>query len=423
MDMDMDMEEAELRIDAAVLRLKGMIKEFSNHELRGLLNSAGVRSIGLPKRVMRARCWKFIQTGVIPAEKIFSMCKNLSRSDLSIERPTVEQPLPNDSAAASSSLSRESQVGSQVTPFDTDPSTSSSKDDDVFPCSIIIPADGPTQDSVFGSLFYQPLGAIMEPTLLRPFTNMRFKLTPEQAMQVQEYCPGVEVWMRYGSSYDVFAPLDKSNMFPPMLTLKMNGYKVRQPTEMTSLTRVAFNCISPFCWNVLELSWLTSSDDNWAMLMYLVKKVTTEELLERLRRKGVRLEEETIKMVQDKLLRDEPNGSSEEGYDVSLLDPIGKGRIVLPCRPTTCCHVQCFDARTFFKRQEMSPFSALLCPVCDKRFEFDDLRIDEYFKYVVDELLPTEESTIRICHNGMWYPVTTSVTALVQVKDEDVDAD
>ncbi|CAL8115084.1 unnamed protein product [Orchesella dallaii] len=95
------------------------------------------------------------------------MSINLSRSDLVIERLTVGQPLPNDSAATSSSLSSESQAGSQVTPLDPEPSTSSSEDDDdVFPCFIIIPADGQTQDSVLGSPFYQPLATIMEPTRL-----------------------------------------------------------------------------------------------------------------------------------------------------------------------------------------------------------------------------------------------------------------
>ncbi|CAL8115320.1 unnamed protein product [Orchesella dallaii] len=64
--------------------------------------------------------------------------------------------------ATSSSLSSESQAGSQVTPLDPEPSTSSSEDDDDddFPCCIIIPADGQTQDSVLGSPFYQPLATI-----------------------------------------------------------------------------------------------------------------------------------------------------------------------------------------------------------------------------------------------------------------------
>ncbi|CAL8115030.1 unnamed protein product [Orchesella dallaii] len=47
------MEKAELRMDAEVFKLKGMIKELSNHELGGLLDSAGVGSIGFTKSVMR----------------------------------------------------------------------------------------------------------------------------------------------------------------------------------------------------------------------------------------------------------------------------------------------------------------------------------------------------------------------------------
>lgn len=79
---------------------------------------------------------------------------------------------------------------------------------------------------------------------------------------------------------------------------------------------------------------------------------------------------------------------------VTIACPLGKCRMTLPCRATTCKHLQCFDANLFLQMNERKP--TWICPVCDKPTRFEDLCIDEYgmattFAYF-SELLLTASS-------------------------------
>src|SRR6218665_2588364 len=53
---------------------------------------------------------------------------------------------------------------------------------------------------------------------------------------------------------------------------------------------------------------------------------------------------------------------------------LGKMRMTVPCRASTCNHLQCFDAPTFLQMNEKKP--TWLCPVCDKAAQFQNLIID-----------------------------------------------
>lgn len=59
-----------------------------------------------------------------------------------------------------------------------------------------------------------------------------------------------------------------------------------------------------------------------------------------------------------------------------LLIQLGKMRMTIPCRASTCTHLQCFDAATFLLMNEKKP--TWICPVCDKPAPFDKLIIDGY---------------------------------------------
>ena len=56
----------------------------------------------------------------------------------------------------------------------------------------------------------------------------------------------------------------------------------------------------------------------------------------------------------------------------------GKMRMSMPCRPTTCDHLQCFDASLFLMMNEKKP--TWTCPVCDSPAKYDDLMVDGYFQ-------------------------------------------
>lgn len=51
-------------------------------------------------------------------------------------------------------------------------------------------------------------------------------------------------------------------------------------------------------------------------------------------------------------------------------------RMTIPCRATTCEHVQCFDVQMFLQMNEKKP--TWVCPVCDKPALYKDLMIDGY---------------------------------------------
>ena len=53
-------------------------------------------------------------------------------------------------------------------------------------------------------------------------------------------------------------------------------------------------------------------------------------------------------------------------------------RMSMPCRPTTCDHLQCFDASLFLMMNEKKP--TWTCPVCDSPAKYDDLMVDGYFQ-------------------------------------------
>lgn len=53
---------------------------------------------------------------------------------------------------------------------------------------------------------------------------------------------------------------------------------------------------------------------------------------------------------------------------------LGKMRIQLPCRASTCTHLQCFDATTFLMMNEKK--ATWMCPVCDKPAPFHKLILD-----------------------------------------------
>ena len=79
-------------------------------------------------------------------------------------------------------------------------------------------------------------------------------------------------------------------------------------------------------------------------------------------------------------------------------------RMTMPCRPTTCDHLQCFDASLFLMMNEKKP--TWICPVCDSPAKYEDLMVDGYFEEVIKSpLLPDEENEIILNQDGSWNPV------------------
>ena len=56
-------------------------------------------------------------------------------------------------------------------------------------------------------------------------------------------------------------------------------------------------------------------------------------------------------------------------------------RMTLPCRASTCDHLQCFDANLYLKMNEKK--AKWLCPVCNKPALYDNLLLDGFFNDVL----------------------------------------
>lgn len=78
--------------------------------------------------------------------------------------------------------------------------------------------------------------------------------------------------------------------------------------------------------------------------------------------------------VKEKLKEDADCEIATTSLRVSLMCPLGKMRMMTPCRATTCQHLQCFDASLFLQMNERKP--TWNCPVCDKPATYDNLVID-----------------------------------------------
>jgi len=80
--------------------------------------------------------------------------------------------------------------------------------------------------------------------------------------------------------------------------------------------------------------------------------------------------------VKELVRKDDADCIATTSFKVSIACPLGKCRMNLPCRASTCQHLQCFDANLFLQMNEKKPTWA--CPVCDKETLFENIALDGY---------------------------------------------
>lgn len=135
--------------------------------------------------------------------------------------------------------------------------------------------------------------------------------------------------------------------------------------------------------------------------IYLVRRLTSSDLLQRLRNRGVRPADYTRGLIKDKLSEDADMEIATTSLKVSLVCPLGKMRMQLPCRATSCVHLQCFDASLFLQMNERKP--TWVCPVCDKPILYENLAIDGYFSDILNSpILPAESMEVQLNVDGTW---------------------
>ena len=75
------------------------------------------------------------------------------------------------------------------------------------------------------------------------------------------------------------------------------------------------------------------------LVISLVLKLTSDDLLDRLKKKGTREPAYTKNLIKEKLNNDDEDVAMDS-LKVTLTCPLGKMRMRVPCRPATCNHMQ-----------------------------------------------------------------------------------
>ncbi|KAG7221774.1 hypothetical protein INR49_028848 [Caranx melampygus] len=260
-------------------------------------------------------------------------------------------------------------------------------------------------------------------------TCFAFALTPQQVQQISSSMDisgtkcdfSVQVQLRFCLS-ETSCP--QEDHFPPNLCVKVNGKpcnlpgylpptkngvepkRPSRPINITSLVR-----LSTTVPNTIVVSWTAEIGRSYSMAVYLVKQQSSTVLLQRLRAKGIRNPDHSRALIKEKLTADPDSEIATTSLRVSLLCPLGKMRLMIPCRAMTCSHLQCFDATLYIQMNEKKP--TWVCPVCDKKAPMNTSSLtgesptgypfDLLFVEILNSCMDCDE--IQFKEDGSWAPM------------------
>lgn len=256
--------------------------------------------------------------------------------------------------------------------------------------------------------------------------NLKFTFNPEQATKIainRDYRVGAKLEYQYQVQLR-FCLLDptteQGDEFPPSIAVQVNGKmcplpnpiptnkpntEPKRPPKPVNITPLCK--LNPNLANTVNVKWAAECGKGWLAVIGLVEQLSSQQLLERLNSKGKRQPEFTRDLIKKKLADDE-DGIATTNLKVTLSCPLGKMRMTMPCRPSTCDHLQCFDAAIFLMMNEKKP--TWICPVCDSPAKYDDLMVDGYFQEVLKaKELPEDENEIILNQDGSWNPLPKDV--------------
>ncbi|KAF2351987.1 Zinc finger MIZ-type [Trinorchestia longiramus] len=217
---------------------------------------------------------------------------------------------------------------------------------------------------------------------------MRFCLLETSCEQEDNFPPNIAVKIN-----------DKMCPLPSPIPTNKPGVEPKRPSRPVNIT--ALCRISPTVTNRVQVSWASEYGRCYVISVYLVQKLSSDDLLHRLKSKGVRIADFTRSLIKQKLNEDADCEIATTSLRCSLMCPLGKMRMLLPCRANTCNHLQCFDASLYLQMNERKP--TWTCPVCDKPAIYDTLVIDGYFQEVLS--LNTTSNEVTLHKDGMWTPL------------------
>ncbi|KAM6395322.1 LOW QUALITY PROTEIN: E3 SUMO-protein ligase PIAS3 [Rhynochetos jubatus] len=420
---------------AEAAELKHMVMSFRVSELQVLLGFAGRNKSGR-KHELLARAIQLLKSGCSPAVqmKIKELYRRrfprkiLTPSDLSMLHIPAGQ-LPSGAALAQPAPCRLPYEHGSGVPTALLP-----------PVPVLGPkreADGqhlsPPVHPVHPDVtmkrlpFYDVYDELIKPTTLASTNSQRFEeahftfaLTPQQVQQIlasRDILPGakcdhtIQVQLRF-CLCETSCP--QEDYFPPNLFVKVNGKlcplpgylpptkngaEPKRPSRPVNITPLAR--LSATVPNTIVVNWSSEFGRNYSLSVYLVKQLTSVTLLQKLRAKGIRNPDHSRALIKEKLTADPDSEIATTSLRVSLMCPLGKMRLIVPCRAVTCTHLQCFDAALYLQMNEKKP--TWTCPVCDKKAPYDNLIIDGLFMEILNSCTDCDE--IQFLEDGSWSPM------------------
>ncbi|XP_075463975.1 E3 SUMO-protein ligase PIAS3 isoform X3 [Ascaphus truei] len=423
---------------AELAELKQMVMSFRRSELQVLLGFAGRNKCGR-KHELLAKALNLVKSGGSPAVqmKIKELYRRrvprkvLSPSDLSMLHMQTGA-LPSANSLTQSAVCH---LGYNASPTST-----------TVPTAILppVPMLGPKHETDIQHLsppihpvhpdvklkrlpFYDVYDELIKPTTLASTNTQRFEeahfnfaLTPQQVHQIltsRDILPGakcdytVQVQLRF-CLCETSCP--QEDYFPPNLFVKVNGKlctlpgylpptkngaepkRPSRPINISPLIRLTST--AP---NTVVVNWSSEFGRNYSLSVYLVKQLTSVTLLQKLRAKGIRNPDHSRALIKEKLTADPDSEIATTSLRVSLMCPLGKMRLTVPCRAITCTHLQCFDAALYLQMNEKKP--TWTCPVCDKKAPYDTLIIDGLFMDILNSCTDCDE--IQFMEDGSWCPM------------------
>jgi hypothetical protein len=257
---------------------------------------------------------------------------------------------------------------------------------------------------------------------------------------------------------------------PPNLSIHVNGNQLtnlptpkastRQQNDLLRIGReidITPNCMfNPILKNDLTIAWSYRSDNTnlqlqynnaqYALHIFLVEHLTTEELRDQVLKKPMRFfREDLVRLLAKAHANDRDLGLEVSDQKLKLICPIDQRRLKTPVRATTCQHLQCFDLTNYIGKLHLLRYALLtsepyqphsaeenskmirtispvlsnfvlllalneksnkwICPVCNKSALFEDLQIDSHTESILDSIHNENITEITIDSGLNWTPI------------------
>ncbi|EUD68695.1 hypothetical protein C922_01095 [Plasmodium inui San Antonio 1] len=108
---------------------------------------------------------------------------------------------------------------------------------------------------------------------------------------------------------------------------------------------------------------------------------------------------------------------------ISLNCPFALERIEIPCRGIKCCHIQCFDLKSFIDvtKKTKAFNNRWKCPICSLFLRPKDLIVDMFITYILTQV-PKDIKEVELSRNGEIIFNQNSVEGKVVKQIDDMDA-